>query len=504
MRTETHLARVIPHSKEFEKAIIAAIISEVIKPKEILSILDSGVYFYDYNYSELYNKVVYLANKGLNTDLLTLDKEIRKHPENERVFSTYELTQITESINPFQKVETFIGYAKAIKDLWRNRRLIEISNQIASMAFDGEHPSDVVYALQNEIEKLSIGGDNRQYVSIQEALKAEYDTIEHQINLDVQFNGVETGYSELNKTTGGWQSPDLIILAARPAVGKTAFALNLAFNAASDKPVLVASLEMGINQLTRRLISLSTGVKLSEVSRPYTIVDKDSTLHKIANDTILQNKKLYFDDSAGLTPSELRFKARQLKNKHGLGMVIIDYLQLMNSDHKGGNREQEISRISRDLKKMAKELDVPVMALSQLSRATEMRGGDKGKIPQLSDLRESGAIEQDADMVMFIYRPEYHGITNDENGNALEQGETHITIAKHRNGELKTLKFYADLSTQRFHDRPFTEEKAWSNNFSQQSELNTMPFGGTTFSPFEPVENPHKSFTGISPDDVPF
>lgn len=262
-----------------------------------------------------------------------------------------------------------------------------------------------------------------------------------------------SGFPSLDRLTSGWQKTDLIILAARPSVGKTAFALNLAMNAAmnTSKPVPVAvfSLEMGAGQIAKRMLSAVTNVSMDSITRGK--MEEHEFIQLTQKMSKLANAPIFVDDQAALNVFELRAKARRLKQKHHIGLILIDYLQLMQASiEKGGNREQEISKISRDLKALAKELEVPIIALSQLNRSVESRA-NASKMPQLSDLRESGAIEQDADMVMFLYRPEYYGINNDEMGETVV-GETIINIAKHRNGStgLKKVKFIKEY--QRFED----------------------------------------------------
>jgi replicative DNA helicase len=273
---------------------------------------------------------------------------------------------------------------------------------------------------------------------------------------------VPTGFASLDRTTYGWQPTDLIILAARPSVGKTAFALNLARNAAlhPTKPTAVGffSLEMSAGQLVQRILSAESEIWLEKISRGRLEEHEMKQLYKKGIER-LASAPIHIDDTAALNIFELRAKCRRLKNKHNVGLIIIDYLQLMSgiSENRNTNREQEISRISRDLKGLAKELNIPILALSQLSREVEKRGAKEGqKIPQLSDLRESGAIEQDADMVMFLYRPEYYDITANEMGES-NKGETHLRIAKHRNGQLDNIKFKALLHIQKFIEEDGTD-----------------------------------------------
>ena len=265
--------------------------------------------------------------------------------------------------------------------------------------------------------------------------------IEKARNNGATLRGVPSGYTELDRITQGWQKSDLIILAARPSMGKTAFALNLARNAAVDfnKPIAFFSLEMSSVQLVTRLISTETMLTADKLRTGNLAEYEWQQLNTMVSPLV--NAKIFIDDTAQLSIFDLRAKCRRLKQQHDIQMIFIDYLQLMTAKgEKNGTREQEISTISRSLKSLAKELNVPVLALSQLSRSVETRPGSKK--PILSDLRESGAIEQDADMVLFIYRPEYYGLTEDEGG-ASAKGKAVISIAKHRNGKLGdvTLKF---------------------------------------------------------------
>jgi replicative DNA helicase len=276
---------------------------------------------------------------------------------------------------------------------------------------------------------------------------------------------VPTGFPLMDKLTYGWQPTDLIILAARPSVGKTAFALNLARNAAlhPTKPTAVGffSLEMSAGQLVQRILSAESEIWLEKIARGRLEEHEMKQLYKKGIER-LASAPIHIDDTAALNIFELRAKCRRLKNKHNVGLIIIDYLQLMSgtSENRNTNREQEISRISRDLKGLAKELNIPIIALSQLSREVEKRGAKEGqKIPQLSDLRESGAIEQDADMVMFLYRPEYYDITANEMGES-NKGETHVRIAKHRNGQLDTIKLKALLHIQKFIEEDGTDSSS--------------------------------------------
>jgi len=319
----------------------------------------------------------------------------------------------------------------------------------------------------------------KNYDDIGTVLAKTITRIDELRNKKEDISGVPSGFPTLDRVTYGWQPTDLIILAARPSVGKTAFALNLARNAAlhPTKPTAVGffSLEMSSSQLVQRILSAESDILLEKISRGKL---EDYEMQQLYSKGVnrLSQANIFIDDTAALNIFEFRAKARRLVNKHNVGLIIIDYLQLMSgSGDRNTNREQEISTISRSLKALAKELQIPIIALSQLSRAVESR--KESKVPQLSDLRESGAIEQDADMVMFIYRPEYYEINTNEMGDS-NKGETHIRIAKHRNGSLENIKLKAILSVQRFEEWNDNEGGGIGGNFKPISSL--PPTGGST------------------------
>ena len=348
------------------------------------------------------------------------------------------------------------------------RELIRISGEIIADAY--EDSTDVFDLLDDAESKLFEITNNHlrsAFEDINTVLVKTIQRIEDMRNRDEDITGVPSGFPSLDKLTYGWQPTDMIVLAARPSVGKTAFALNLARSAAlhptKPTPIVFFSLEMSSSQLVQRILSAESEIWLEKITRGKLEEHEMKQLYKRGIER-LSNAPIYIDDTAALNIFELRAKCRRLKNKHDIGLIIIDYLQLMSGggDNKGGNREQEISKISRDLKGLAKELKVPIIALSQLSREVEKRK-EGAKIPQLSDLRESGAIEQDADMVMFLYRPEYYDITANEMGES-NKGETYVKIAKHRNGSLDTIKLRALLHIQKF-----VEDEEGGSDFGSSS-----------------------------------
>ncbi len=456
--------KVPPQAKEIEEAVLGAIMLEKDKLSDVLEILNSPDCFYTDAHQRIYAAIRRLPEKGQVVDLLTVTEELRKSDELELIGGAYYLTKLTMSVVSSAHV---IPHSRIVMEKYIQRELIRICGDILSYSY--EDKTDVFELLdkaESEMFEISNNFLRKNYSSISEILVETIEQIAKAKEQKEDVTGVTSGFPTLDAITAGWQKTDLIILAARPSVGKTAFALNLAMNSALDKHkpkgVAIFSLEMSSTQIVKRMLSAVTEVRLENINRGRLEDYEFAQINQRMN--ALAKAPIFIDDQAGLNIFELRAKCRRLKSKNNIELIIIDYLQLMHAptDSKGGNREQEISKISRELKGLAKELDVPIIALSQLSRAVETRGGDKGKIPQLSDLRESGAIEQDADMVMFIYRPEYYKIENNEQGEPFD-GETHINIAKHRNGRLDTVKLKAILEYQKFVEAPKDD---WSGGFS--------------------------------------
>ena len=397
-----------------------------------------------------------LFDKGTPVDLLTITEELRKTNELELIGGAYYLTRLTMSVLSSAHVES---HARIVMEKFIQRELIRISGSVISDAYeDSTDVFDLLDKAESGLYEITDKHLRKNFKSLNEVLIKTVNEIEENRKKTDDITGVPSGFASLDRLTAGWQKTDLIILAARPSVGKTAFALNLAMNAAMNPakafPVAVFSLEMGAGQIVKRMLSAVTDVSMEAITRgkmaEHEFVQLSQRMGKLAQ------AKIFLDDQAALNIFELRAKARRLKQKHDIQLILIDYLQLMQASvDKSGNREQEISKISRDLKALAKELEVPIIALSQLNRSVENR--KESKVPQLSDLRESGAIEQDADLVMFLYRPEYHGINNDAMGETIE-GETQIHIAKHRNGStgmekvrfIKEYQRFVDMEDNRF------------------------------------------------------
>lgn len=434
-----------PQALDLEEAVLGAMMLEKEAVNTAIDILQPRS-FYKESHQKIFEVIKELFNDSEPIDILTITNALKKKGELEIVGGPYYITQLTNRVASAANIEF---HARIIAQKYIQRELIRISTEIITDAYDDT--TDVFTLLdraESSLFSVTEGNIRKTFDSMSELIRGAIKQIETARDQDSNVIGVPSGFTDLDRMTSGWQPSDLVILAARPAMGKTAFALTLARNAAVEfqKGVAVFSLEMSSLQLVTRLISSESELSAGKLKNGNL---KDYEIEQIhAKIGGLSEAPIFIDDTPGISVFELRAKARRLKSQHDIQLLVVDYLQLMTAGSdgsKGGNREQEISTISRSLKSIAKELNIPVIALSQLSRAVESRGGDRR--PQLSDLRESGSIEQDADMVMFINRPEYYGITEDEGGNST-LGLANIIIAKHRNGAVGDvpLKFTAELA----------------------------------------------------------
>lgn len=498
--------KVPPQAKDLEEAVLGAIMLEKSAFDTVIEILKPECFYVDAN-QRIYRAMLSLQQKNQPIDILTVVEELRSKDELEMVGGPYYVTRLTNAVVSSANID---AHSRIILQKFIQRELIRISGEIISESYeDSTDVFDLLDEAESKLFEITNNHLRKNFDSIDSVLVKTVQRIEDMRSRTEDITGVPSGFVSLDKVTYGWQPSDLVILAARPAVGKTAFALNLVRNAALDprKPTPVAffSLEMSSAQLVQRILSAESEIWLEKISRGKMEEHEMKQLYAKGIQKLAQ-APIFIDDTAALNVFELRAKARRLKNKHNIGLIIIDYLQLMSGGGgKNQNREQEISTISRNLKTLAKELMVPIIALSQLSRAVETRK-EGNKMPQLSDLRESGAIEQDADMVMFIYRPEYYDITSNEMGES-NKGETHIRIAKHRNGSLETIKLRALLHIQKFEEmdnddfggiggapgggswKPVPTEGADGGGgaklFIQAgSKMNDMPFGDDDDAPF--------------------
>ncbi len=448
--------KVPPHSVEIEKDVLGSCLLEA-DAFEKASEYIKAESFYKEDHQTIFQAIKNLKQKGGSVDIRTVVEEIKKMGELENVGGAYYVTSLTNNVVSSAYV---VQHSKILAEKFIKRELIRLGNELMYKGYDDTTDVfDIMEEHDKEYTQVSLSSSGSSVKTIDVLLVEGIKEIEHLRKQGSDITGVPSGFGNLDKITHGWQNTDLIILAARPSVGKTAFALNIALNASklrigNKKPTPTAffSLEMSAGQLVKRLMSMESGIFLDKITTGRLEDVQMKNLFTMAVQP-LAGVPFFIDDSGSLNIHQLRAKARRLRAKFGIGLIVIDYLQLMSGtrDQRGANREQEISNISRNLKSLAKELNIPIIALSQLSRDLEKRSGEKGKIPQLSDLRESGAIEQDADMVMFLYRPEYHDIVSDEHGESTK-GTAELKIAKHRNGVLDTLKFRSRLEVQRFEE----------------------------------------------------
>jgi len=432
-------ADILPQSLDLEESILGALILEKDSLSSVIDILKLDS-FYKNSHKEIYRAILNLFDKSEGIDLHTVINQLRKNGKLESIGGSCYLVELTTKVSSINNIEF---HAMAIVEYSIKRSLISIAAEIKKNSYNDE--IDVFILLDRfeqalfEISDLNI---KKSYSNIKPIIVNSFKDIELRRKNKDFLTGIPSGFSALDCITLGWQQSDLVIIAARPGMGKTSFMLSLLRNAAVNYnyPVCIFSLEMSSLQLVNRLLSSESELDGNKIKNGDL---KESEWRELIYKTFnLSNSSIYIDDTPSLSIFELKLKCRRLKSKHDIQMIFIDYLQLMSGEYKKnnfGNREQEISYISRSLKSIAKELNIPVIVASQLSRAVEIRGGNKR--PQLSDLRESGSIEQDADMVMFLYRPEYYGIKNIE-GNSTDN-TSEIIIAKHRNGSLNTvpLKF---------------------------------------------------------------
>lgn len=456
--------KIPPQALDLEEAVLGAMLIDKKGVDEVIDILQPDA-FYKTAHQYIFNAIYQLFHDSQPIDLLTVSSALRKDGKLEIVGGEFYLVQLSQRVASSAHIEF---HARIILQKFIQRSLIRISNEIIETAYkDSTDVFDLLDEAESKLYDVTQGNIKRSSQSAQN-LVIEAKTRIEEISKREGLSGVSTGFQKLDKLTSGWQPSDLIVIAARPGMGKTALTLSMARDIAVTKEIPVAffSLEMSSVQLITRLISAETGLS-SEKLRTGKLADHEWQQLNVKV-TDLEKAPLFIDDTPSLSIFDLRAKARRLASQNGIKLIIVDYLQLMTagSRSKIGNREQEISTISRNLKALAKELDVPVIALSQLSRAVETRGGTKR--PMLSDLRESGAIEQDADIVSFIYRPEYYNIDEwDDDEHSPSEGQAELIVAKHRNGGLDNirLKFISHLGK-------FEDIENFDSPFEFQSKMN--------------------------------
>jgi len=437
--------RVPPQDVDAERAVLGGMLiadggREAI-PK-VIEILGDDPYdsvFYRESHQKIYNAILNLFEKNEPADLITLTKELGRTGDLEKIDVAY-LDEMIDSVPNAANIE---HYARIVKDEALRRRLIKTSVEIYNNCFDSSEEIDVI--LDNaERFVLDIRQENisRGYVPVKKAIKATLNTIQELYNKKEHVIGTATGFTDLDGATSGFQPSDLIIVAGRPGMGKSMFVQNIAQYVAGESkiPVALFSLEMSFQQLLLRMLSAEANVDFQKIRTGF-LSDPDWPKLTMAAGK-LYDSPIFIDDTPGIGVMELRAKGRRLKAEHDVGLLIIDYLQLMQSRGRQESRQQEISEISRSLKGLARELNMPIIACSQLSRSPESR---PDKRPQLSDLRESGAIEQDADMVIFLYREEYY-----ERETSDKSGEAEVIIGKQRNGPTTTIKLVFRANCMRF------------------------------------------------------
>ena len=481
--------KIPPQAIELEEAVLGAMLIDKKGVDEVIDLIQPEA-FYKSTHQTIFEAIFQLFQDSQPIDLLTVSSELRKKGKLESVGGEFYLVQLSQRVASSAHIEF---HARIILQKFIQRSLIKISNEIIESAYkESTDVFDLLDEAESKLYDVTQGNIKKSSESAQNLVLQAKKKIE-EISKRDGLSGVSSGFEKLDKLTSGWQPSDLIIIAARPGMGKTALTLSMARNIAVMKQIPVAffSLEMSSIQLITRLISSETGLS-SEKLRTGKLADHEWQQLNVKV-TDLEKAPLFIDDTPSLSIFDLRAKARRLSSQHGIKLIVVDYLQLMTSgtSNKTGNREQEISMISRNLKALAKELDIPVIALSQLSRAVETRGGTKR--PMLSDLRESGAIEQDADIVSFIYRPEYYNIDEwDDDERTPSEGQAEFIVAKHRNGGLDNirLKFIGHLGK-------FEDLDTFDSPFEFQSKMNPNEVD----IPNTSLPNPDDVFGGMNDDD---
>ncbi|MEI6816624.1 MAG: replicative DNA helicase [Bacteroidota bacterium] len=480
----SNLGKLPPQALDLEEAVLGALMLEKNAVAEVIDILKPECFYKEAN-QHIFESIFQLFHHLQPVDILTVRNDLQRKGELENVGGDAYIFSLTNRVGSAANIEF---HARIILQKYIQRELIRISSETIRDAFDDSiDVFNLLDGAERNLFNVAEGNIKRKVSDMPQLVQQVIENIEKAAKQEEGVTGVRSGFTDLDRITSGWQKSDLIIVAARPGMGKTAFVMSLARNAAVEFKHGVAffSLEMSSVQLVNRLISSETEIPSDKLRKGQLDAHEWEQLNsKIRK---LEDAPIFIDDTPALSIFELRTKCRRLKHQKNIDLIIVDYLQLMTTgeNSRGGNREQEISSISRALKGIAKELDVPIIALSQLSRNVESRGGNKR--PQLSDLRESGAIEQDADMVMFIYRPEYYNITQDEDGNST-LGTAELIISKHRNGALSDVHL-------RFIDRLAKFDNLVSHDFIEEAF--------DTIQPNQNVDRPKSKIRGSKMNDMP-
>jgi replicative DNA helicase len=472
------LGKLPPQALDLEEAVLGALMLEKNALNAVVEFLKPE-HFYDDRHKEIYSAIIDLFKATEPVDMRTVVNQLRKNGKVEIIGGAYYIAELTSKVSSAANIEY---HSRVIMEMAIKRTLIQVASQIHHDAY--EDTTDVFELLdrtEQSVFEISDSNLRKNYDNMRNLMARAIQELQVLKDHKDGLTGVPSGFTSLDRITSGWQKSDLVIIAARPGMGKTAFVVSALRNASVDFkiPVAIFSLEMASVQLVNRMISAEAELEGEKIRRGQ-LADHEwaQLVHKTSR---LSSAPIFIDDTPALSILELRAKCRRLKAEHNVQLIVVDYLQLMRGEQ-GGNREQEIASISRALKGIAKELSVPVLALSQLSRGVETRGGDKR--PQLSDLRESGSIEQDADIVMFLYRPEYYKITVDEEGMPT-QGMGEVIVAKHRNGSTGTakLKFIGKFTKFADFDAPASHENPFSGMITRESRLNTFDPGNELIPP---------------------
>jgi len=471
------LGKLPPQALDLEESVLGALMLEKEALTNIIDILKPENFYKD-AHKEIYQAIIDLFNNSQPIDLLTVTNQLKKNGTLDIVGGSYYVTKLTTRVNSASNIEF---HSRIILEQSIKRELINISSKVQKDAYeDTIDVFDLLDQTEQSLFDVSESHIRKNYKKVQNLMKEAIDELEIKKEKKDGITGVPSGFIDLDTITSGWQPSDLVIVAGRPSMGKTAFVLSLIRNASIDHnlPMGIFSLEMSSLQLVNRLISSEAELDSDKIRKGNL---KDYEWQQLLHKTdLLQKAPIFIDDTPALSILELRAKARRLKSQHDIQCIIVDYLQLMTSEYgkTSGNREQEIASISRSLKAVAKELNIPVIALSQLSRAVETRGGDKR--PVLSDLRESGSIEQDADMVMFIYRAEKYDITEDEDGESTI-GVAELLLRKNRNGPTGKVKLKFVERFAKFVDKNYIDS---SESITLKSKSNIKKLDSDNSDPF--------------------
>ena len=434
-----------PYSEDAEQAVLSAMMIDQDAVLRAVEYVDDTM-FYAEKHRRIFRAMVSITERGSVVDAITVSEELARKGELESSGGKDYIGFLIDAVPTAANIEY---HSRIVREKAILRRLIEVSTAIVAEAFEGKSTAnELLDEAESKIFQVAQQQTRDGFTRIKELIWPTMERIEALQGSGKTITGVATGFTELDEMTSGFQPADLIIVAARPSMGKTAFTLNIAQHAAIEynTPVAFFSLEMSKESLVQRMITSEARLDAQRLRKGMLRDDDFPRLARAAG--ILSSAPVWIDDTPGITLLEMRSKARRLKTESGVGMVIVDYLQLMSGPAHSESRQQEVSQISRGLKALAKELNVPVVALSQLSRAPEQRTGDN-KRPQLSDLRESGAIEQDADLIMFLFRQEFYDGPVDKDGNSLE-GKAEVIVGKQRNGPIGTVNLFFQKQYTRF------------------------------------------------------